>query len=159
LFFQTKQLNYRSNLLLSQADEIWFYDLSFSEGLFITKEDLTASFFFFKTDKPVPVFVLDRENFVTSIYHLAGLHDINFEEFPDFSKRFYLNGTDEKAIREFFSPELVFFFESHPFYHIESNGTHLMIKGKDRTASIQEIKRMLAFTQELRSLLLKTAKR
>jgi hypothetical protein len=34
-----------------------------------------------------------------------------------------------------------------------------MIKGKDRTASIQEIKRMLAFTQELRSLLLKTAKR
>ncbi|MDA0773939.1 MAG: SulP family inorganic anion transporter [Bacteroidetes bacterium] len=159
LFFQTKQLNYRSNLLLSQSDEIWFYDLSFSEGLFITKEDLTASFFFFKTEKPVPVFVLDRENFVTSIYHLAGLHDINFEQFPDFSKRFYLNGTDEKAIREFFSPELVFFFESHPFYHIESNGTHLMIKGKDRTASIQEIKRMLAFTQELRSLLLKTAKR
>jgi carbonic anhydrase len=49
---------------------------------------------------------------------------------------------------------LVFFFESHPFYHIESNGQYLMIKGKDRTASIQEIKRMLAFTKELRALLL-----
>jgi len=154
LFFQTKQLHYRSNLLFSEKDAVWFCDLSFSEGLFITKEDLTASFFFFKTDVSLPVFVLDRENFVTSFYHLAGLDDINFEQFPDFSKRFYLNGTDEAAIRAFFTPALVFFFESHPFYHIESNGQYLMIKGKDRTASIQEIKRMLAFTQELRALLL-----
>ncbi len=68
---------------------------------------------------------------------------------PWSSKRFHLSGNDNKAIREIFTPKLIYFFESHPVFHIESNGSHLMIKGRDRLSSIQEIKLMLSFAEDL----------
>ncbi|MDC1301438.1 SulP family inorganic anion transporter, partial [Flavobacteriaceae bacterium] len=76
-----------------------------------------------------------------------------FKKHPDFSKRFHLSGNDRKAIIKFFHSELIYFFESHPVFHIESNGSHLLIKGKDRLSSLQEIKIMLAFAKDLLTLL------
>ncbi|MDA9879728.1 hypothetical protein N9D15_05660, partial [Flavobacteriaceae bacterium] len=48
-----------------------------------------------------------------------------------------------------FTPDLLYFFESHPVFHIESNGKEILIKGKDRLSSIQEIKLMLTFAKDL----------
>ena len=106
-------------------------------------------------DKSLPVFVLDKEDIRTALYHWAGFSDINFKKHPDFSKRFYLSGNDNSAIRNLFTPELIYFFESHPVFHIESNGSDLLIKGKDRLSSIQEIKLMLSFAEELSAFLIK----
>ena len=149
LFFKTRQFNFSSNRLTSPKATFSFFDLSFSEGIFIAKEDLNSSFLLIKTPKPTPVFVLDRENFMTPIYQLAGIEDLDFEEFPDFSKRFFLSGEDTVAIKSFFTKEVVFFFESHPIYHVESKGDCLLVKGKDRAASVLEIKGLLSFAREL----------
>jgi hypothetical protein len=129
------------------------FDLSYSEGAFITKEDLKSTFLQIKTPYQMPVFVLDKENLMSSLYGLSGLHDIDFKKHPDFSKRFFLSGEDKKAIRSFFTNDLIFFFESHPLYYIESKGDSMLIRGRERLASIQEIKHMLAFTEELLKLL------
>lgn len=48
---------------------------------------------------------------------------------------------------------LIYFFESHPTYYLESNGDSLLIRSKERLASIQEIKQMLAFAEELLKIL------
>ena len=112
-----------------------------------------ATFLFFDSPKKLPVFVLDKEDFKNSLYHWAGFDDINFLEHPDFSKRFHLSGNKKTAIRKLFTPDLIFFFESHPVFHLESNGSHLLIKGKDRLSGIQEVKIMLAFAQEFCKLL------
>ena len=101
----------------------------------------------------MPVFVLDKENLMSSLYGLSGLQDIDFKEHPDFSNRFFLSGEDKKGIRSFFTDDLIFFFESHPLYYIESKGDSLLIRGKERLASIQEIKQMLAFAEQLIKLL------
>ena len=101
----------------------------------------------------MPIFALDKENFMTTILHLSGMHDIDFEKNPDFSKRFYLRGEDEKAIRSFFTNDLIYFFESHPTYYLESSGVNLLIRSKERLASIQEIKQILAFAEELLKIL------
>ena len=77
------------------------FDLSYSEGAFIAKEDLRSTFLQIKGTEKMPVFALDKENFMTNIPQLSGLKDIDFKEYPDFSKRFYLRGEDEKAIRTF----------------------------------------------------------
>lgn len=90
---------------------------------------------------------------MSSIFHLSGLKDIDFSNYPDFSKRFYLSGENEKSIRDFFSDELLFFFESHPPYYLESNGESILIRSKERLSSIQEIKQMLAFSEELLKIL------
>lgn len=151
LFFESKTVNYSVNSLWNHQFNL--FDLSFSEGAFITKEDLKATFLLFKSPKNLPVFVLDKEDFKTTLYQWAGFDDINFKKHPDFSKRFHLSGNDRKAIIKFFHSELIYFFESHPVFHIESNGTHLLIKGKDRLSSLQEIKIMLAFAKDLLALL------
>jgi carbonic anhydrase len=153
LFFESKVINYKINSLQNQDQSLSVFDLSFSEGAFISKEDLKATFLLLKTDKNLPVFVLDKEDIKSALYQWAGYGDINFKGFPDFSKRFHLIGNDSKAIKKLFTPRLIYFFESHPFFHIESNGNALLIKGKDRLSSLQEIKMMLAFAEDLSPLL------
>ncbi len=153
LYFKSKWINYRYNNLESQNKESLLFDLSYSEGAFIAKEDLRSTFLKIKAPKQTPVFVLDKENFMTPIFQLSGLKDINFKKHPDFSKRFYLSGEDRKSIRSFFTDDLIFFFESHPTYYLESNGKSILIRGKERLASIQEIKQILAFAEELLRLL------
>ena len=151
LFFESKVVNYSVNSL--NNSQFTLFDLSFSEGAFITKEDLKATFLLFKSPEKLPVFVLDKEDFKTTLYQWAGFDDINFKKHPDFSKRFHLSGNDKESIRKLFHSELIYFFESHPIFHIESNGTHLLIKGKDRLSGLQEIKIMLAFAKDLLTLL------
>ena len=152
-YFKTKWINFRYNNLESKNKEFLLFDLSYSEGAFIAKEDLRSTFLQIKVQKKMPVFALDKENFMTTILHLSGMHDIDFKKNPDFSRRFYLRGEDEKAIRAFFTDDLIYFFESHPAYYLESNGDSLLIRSKERLASIQEIKQILAFAEELLKIL------
>ena len=152
-YFKTKWINYRYNNLESKNKDFLLFDLSYSEGAFIAKEDLRSTFLQIKVHQKMPVFTLDKENFMTAILQLSGLQDIDFKKHPDFSKRFYLSGEDVKSIRSFFTDELIFFFESHPTYYLESNGDSILIRGKERLASIQEIKQMLAFAEELLKIL------
>jgi hypothetical protein len=49
---------------------------------------------------------------------------------------------------------MVLFLESHPYYHIESNGSSLLILKKERLLGVQEIKRMIYFGQQLHALVL-----
>ena len=153
LFFKTKTIHYRYNTLENDEGTFRLFDLYYSEGVFIMKEDLKGTFLLLTAPSPLPVFVLDKEDIRATIYQFKGFKDINFKNHPDFSKRFFLSGDDPRAIRKWFTPELIFFFESHPQYHIESNGKALLIKGKDRLASIQEVKNMFAFADEMMRLL------
>ena len=152
-YFKTKWINFRYNNLESKNKEFLLFDLSYSEGAFIAKEDLRSTFLQIKVPKKMPVFALDKENFMTTILHLSGMDDIDFKKNPDFSRRFYLRGEDEKAIRAFFTDDLIYFFESHPAFYLESNGDSVLIRSKERLASIQEIKQILAFAEELLKIL------
>ena len=153
IYFKRKWINYSYNSLESKEKNSLLFDLSYSEGAFIAREDLKSTFLQIRAPYKMPVFVLDKENLMSSFYGLSGLQDIDFKEHPDFSKRFFLSGEDKKSIRSFFTDDLIFFFESHPLYYIESKGDSLLIRGKERLASIQEIKQMLAFAEQLIKLL------
>ena len=91
-YFKTKWINYRYNNLESKNKEFLLFDLSYSEGAFIAKEDLRSTFLQIRTQNKMPVFALDKENFMTNFLHLSGMDDIDFKKSPDFSKRFYLRG-------------------------------------------------------------------
>ncbi len=153
LYFKTRLINYRYNSLESQNKEFLLFDLSYSEGAFIAKEDLRSTFLQIKTCKNMPIFVLDKENFMTALFQLSGLKDINFKQHRNFSRRFYLSGENEKSIRSFFTEDLIVFFESHPAFYLESKGDSILIRGKERLASIQEVKQILSFAEELLKIL------
>ena len=108
---------------------------------------------YIKTPPNVPVFTLDREGLLEKLYSLAGYKDIDIKNHTDFSKRFYLRGEDPQKIRALFSDQLVRFFESNSYYHVESSRDGLLIFSKERIASIKEIKALLDFGVRLNSII------
>ena len=149
IFFRTKEIDHIYNCLSEKNKNLTLFDIEYSEGEFIAKEVVRSSIMHIKLNRKIPEFTLDREGFLEKIYGFAGFNDIQIENHSDFSNRFFLLGEDEEAIKSFFDDELVHFFESNPYYHIESNGSNLLIFGKERLASIKEIKAMLDFGKRL----------
>jgi hypothetical protein len=153
LFFRTKKINHTYNQLSSDNNSIRLFDLEFSEGEFIAKEVVRTTMMYVELNQEIPEFTLDREGFLEKVYAFAGFEDIPIENHTDFSYRFYLLGEDRKAIQAFFNDELVHFFESNPYYHVESNGKALLIFGKERLANIKEIKVIYDFGKRLKKVL------
>ncbi len=153
LFFKTKKINYIYNQVSNKEKPLNLFDIEFSEGEFIAKEVIRSTMLHIKLDKKIPEFTLDREGFLEKVYAFAGFKDIIIQEDNDFSKHFYLLGEDEEKIKVFFNKEITQFFESNPYYHVESNGHSLLIFGKERLASIKEIKALLDFGKRLQMVL------
>lgn len=153
LFFKTKKIHYVYNELSEKNLAIKLFDIEFSEGEFIAKEVVRSTMLYIQLDKNIPEFTLDREGFLERVYAFAGFKDIPIQDHSDFSKRFYLLGEDLEAIKSFFNDDIIHFFESNPYYHIESNGKALLVFGKERLASIKEIKALFDFGKRLKDVI------
>ena len=150
LFFRTKKINHTYNQLSDDSNSIRLFDLEFSEGEFIAKEVVRTTMMYVELNHTIPEFTLAREGFLEKVYAFAGFEDIPIDNHTDFSYRFYLLGEDIKGIQAFFNDDLVHFFESNPYYHVESNGKALLIFGKERLANIKEIKVIFDFGKRLK---------
>ena len=153
LFFGTKKINYVYNELSLENKSIKLFDIEFSEGEFIAKEVIRSTMLYIDLDYTIPEFTLDREGFLEKVYAIAGFKDIPIENHDDFSKRFYLLGDNEAGISKFFNDDVTRFFESNPYYHVESNGKALLVFGKERLASIKEIKTLFDFGKRLKQVI------
>lgn len=142
-YFKTRQIKKISNILSSNQCSL--FDVDFSEGELIAKQNIKATMLHIALDISIPEFTLDKEGIFEYIIHFAGFSDIDIAGHPDFSKRFYLSGKDEQKIKAFFTDELILFFESNPYYHIESNEKGLLIIGRERLAGVKEIKALADF--------------
>lgn len=150
-YFKTRQINKISNILSNESCRL--FDVEFSEGELIAKQVVKATMMYINTDKNIPEFTLDKEGIFEYIYHFAGFKDINIDNHPDFSKRFYLSGKKAHEIKQFFSDELVLFFESNKYYHIEGNDKGLLIIGRERLAGVKEIKSLADFGVRLKKVI------
>jgi len=145
IYFKTKKIEHTFNELKEKNSQYQSFDITFSEGEFIAKEVVRTTMLYIKVSKKIPAFTLDKEGLMERLYALAGYEDIDFDSHIDFSNRFYLRGENPEEIKAFFTSELVRFFESNPYYHIESNKEGILICNKERIASIKEIKGLLDF--------------
>ena len=150
---------YRYNTLSDGNKNYKLFDVEFTEGEFIAKEVVKTTVMHINLDLEIPIFTLDKEGLLDFKYGLAGFKDITLDDHLDFNKRFYLSGEDIGAIKYLFTHELILFLESHPYYHIESNGSALLILKKERLLSVQEIKAMLYFGKQLYGLVQKGQKK
>ncbi|MGY8939630.1 MAG: SulP family inorganic anion transporter [Flavobacteriales bacterium] len=145
IYFKTKKIEHTFNELKEKNNQYQSFDITFSEGEFIAKEVVRTTMLYIKVSKKIPAFTLDKEGLMERFYALAGYEDIDFDSHTDFSNRFYLRGENPEEIRAFFTNELIRFFESNPYYHVESNKGGVLICNKERIASIKEIKGLLDF--------------
>ncbi|MBT8305486.1 MAG: SulP family inorganic anion transporter [Maribacter sp.] len=148
VFFKNREIPFIYNILTEENNHYMLCDVEFTEGAFIAREVVKTTVMYMNLSRELPIFTLDKEGLLDFKYGLAGFKDIDLEHHPDFNKRFYLSGEDIETIRSLFTDELILFLESHPYYHIESNGSSLLLLKKERLLSVQEIKAMLYFGQQ-----------
>jgi hypothetical protein len=79
----------------------------------------------------------------------AFINDIDFNDFPAFSNKYKLNGINEAQVRNFFTKEIIEFFENNDIYNIESLGAELLIYKPNIVATVEDIKALLNFGKGL----------
>ncbi|MUU79113.1 SulP family inorganic anion transporter [Winogradskyella endarachnes] len=154
-FFRIKVVNHIYNKLTAKNGSISIFDIEFSEGELIAKETIKTTMLFMTLEKTIPKFTLDREGFLEKLYGFASHKDIPIKEHSDFNKRFYLLGDNATAVKSLFNTEITHFFESNPYYHVESNGECLLVFNKERLASTKEVKALLDYGKRLKEVISK----
>ncbi|TDS18590.1 MFS superfamily sulfate permease-like transporter [Maribacter caenipelagi] len=156
IFFKNRKVPYYYNSFYDNTKTFHLFDVEFNEGEFIAKEVVKTTILHIKVKHQIPVFSLDKEGLLDFVYGMAGFKDIELENHQDFNKRFFLSGEHTKDIQDLFTNELILFLESNPYYHIETNGSSILILKKERLLSVKEIKAMLYFGKQLNHLLSET---
>jgi len=139
------------NKLIGSVDmnSITIQDVNFHEGELQYKTEYQTTVAVIGLHSPIPLFTIEKENFLDRVAAFAGYDDIDFQKFKKFSKVFRLNGEDEKAVRDFFKPELIQFFEDELYYRMESSGTSILIIGKERPMSEAEVQQLIHFSTKM----------
>ncbi len=78
-------------------------------------------------ERNLPAFELRPEGLFHRIGQIFGYQDIDFADYPAFSKRYLLRGADEQAIRSVFTGELIEYLEQRELICIEAVGQYLMV--------------------------------
>lgn len=100
----------------------------------------------------LPQFLLYPESVFAKIAQVFGYADIDFPEFPQFTKKYMLRGADEAAVRRVFTPAVIQFCEQqHPGISLEAAGDRLLffrsnqrVKPEELTTFLDDGKRLMA---------------
>ncbi len=114
------------------------------------KNQSTSTMFAFKLSSPLPGFTLCHENVFWRVADKVGYTDIDFENAPEFSRRFFLHGADQAAIRAIFTPDVIQAFEQlslEPNLHAASSGNWLAFYRPGRTVAVEQISATLQQTE------------
>lgn len=156
-FFDFRPIEHTKNLLEGNYEDLtssWkVMDMVFDEGALSAEEVYQTTVQVIPLPFELPRFVVEREGFWDKMFDnikaFTGYKDIDFELFPNFSKKFLLEGINEQAIRELFTEDLIQFLEQQEIYHIESNGQALLLFKERRVAKSQELLELIRFSEKL----------
>lgn len=159
-FFEIRPIERKANCLKGVFKDLnvsWeIADVTFSEGAAFTAETFNTTLMVLKLNRKIPIFTMEKEGVFEKIFDrvmaFTGYKDIDFEMYPDFSKKFLIMGNKESEIRSFFTDEIISFFENHQIYHLESNGEALVIFDKIKLARTDETVAFIDYGKELAAL-------
>ena len=108
-FFEIRPVERKSNCLkgtFKDLDVSWgIADVTFNEGAFFTAETFNTTFMTLELNTKIPVFTMEKEGVFEKIFDrmiaFTGYKDIDFEMYPDFSKKFLITVKEEPEIRSF----------------------------------------------------------
>jgi hypothetical protein len=113
--------------LMEEKINVFDYRYTVSTGK--SSHTFHQSVFFIQSKQlAMPQMLLKPENFFHKIGAWLGMQDIDFEEHPEFSDRYLLQGEDEERIRRTMSNETVMrFFTVEKNWSLESIGFYLVL--------------------------------
>lgn len=129
-------------------------DITLTEGAMQDREDthITVAYIS-EVDIKVPDFALEPERLWSKLFEGVAGKDIDFTSHPEFSKKYYLRGQQEEAVREFFSDSLIRFLENREEIHIESHRNRLLFYKKRDLLGSSEILYVIKFAHDFLQLI------
>ena len=108
--------------------EVTLFDYSYTIGSGKGRRTFhqTACAFHLK-DKSLPDFELRPENIFHKIGAVFGYQDIDFDNSPEFSKRYLLRTTSPDSVRVLFRSDSIQFFEREKGWSVEGGGSWFMV--------------------------------
>lgn len=153
---QGNRILFEENILTKYLDHerIEVSDMTLTSGAMQDKEDIHITVIHAaELEAAVPDFALEPEGLFSKFSELTVGKDIDFSEYPAFSKKYYLRSTDEATVREFFSSSIVRFLENREEMHIECHKNKLLIYKKRSLMTAPEIEYAVKFTEDFTELI------
>jgi MFS superfamily sulfate permease-like transporter len=142
---------YEENTLIKAFDmgKVEIADMTLTEGARQAKSDTHITVLHIvDTRLAIPNFALEPEDLGTKFSELVLGKDIDFEGHPEFSKRYYLRGEDESAVRQFFTEKVIQFLEKSGSMHVESHDHSLLLYKKRDLLTNREIESAEQFAED-----------
>jgi hypothetical protein len=146
------KIQFEENILIKYGDKAKYEvsDITISEGARQAQSDtIISALFISEIQVSIPDFALEPEGLWSKFSELSGGKDIDFKDYPEFSRHYYLRGDNEFAVRNFFNESLIKFFEEHDEIHVECHKNKLLIYKKRAVLNIDEIMQTEKFADEL----------
>ena len=87
----------------------------------------------------LPEFWMKPENFLHTIGTWLGFEDIDFEDYPEFSRQYFLKGKDEEYIRYTLNDSFLKFFTIERDWSVEGINYYLVLYKRKKLLSPREI--------------------
>lgn len=88
----------------------------------------------------LPPFVLGPENLLHKIGGLLGYHDIDFDENPEFSKKYLLRSKEaEDSVRDLFTPAVRAYFDQRTPLTVEGQDDAVLVYGSGRRVKPEDV--------------------
>lgn len=125
----------------------WIFDYSFVTGAGKSQRTVRQTIWACRfSGRALPVFSLAPEGILAKLFDGR---DIDFEEDPEFSKRFLLKGPAPEPVRKLFNPQLRSLVLGERKLTIESSGESLILMQRERRIPAEEIPRFLSEAQRI----------
>jgi hypothetical protein len=99
-------------------------------------------------DIAIPEFALEPEGLWAKFSELSGGRDLDFTQYPDFSKKYYLRSDMEEQVRQFFTEPIVRFLENREEMHMECHRNKLLVYKKRDVLEPSEIDYVVQFAED-----------
>ncbi|MBN1782149.1 hypothetical protein JW948_13535 [bacterium] len=128
----------------------WIFDYQYIIGHGRNRQTHRQTVFLFHSSRlNLPYFEVRPEYFFHKIGKAFGYQDINFEQYPEFSKKYLLKGREPAAIQNMFTQEVVSFFEREKRICAESGGQTLIVFYAGKRVSPETLFEKLEIVQRL----------
>lgn len=142
---------YEENILEKYLEQgrICVSDVTLTEGVLQEQRDTHITLVTVtETENSIPDFALEPEGLWTKLSELSGSKDIDFTHHPEFSKKYFLRGENDEAIRKFFTEGVIQFLENREEIHIECHKNKLLFYKKRELLTPSEIDFIEKFAED-----------
>lgn len=127
------RIPYEENILIQYGEvgKIEVSDVTLLEGARQEQHDIQITILqLSETDILIPDFALEPEGLWSKLFEGVAGKDIDFDNHPEFSQKYYLRGENEEGIRAFFTENIIQFLEHREEMHIECHRNRLIFYKK-----------------------------